>query len=159
MTKKILVIEDDEKHIADAKEFFKEIKDWEVTYATNYEEASKIMFEDPHRFERGKGNLDGIISDIYFPLNSRPKFEEEKQPIGVRVKIESGEMGVPCVLNTAGYHHGAKYEWINGLAYFQRWKIIDVEPLDPGKEDESNYKNWKEAYEELKYGIDDSGAK
>jgi hypothetical protein len=159
MTKKILVIEDNKKHIADAKEFFKEVQDWDITYATNYEEASEIMFEDRNKFERRKGNLDGIISDIYFPLNSMQKFNHSEDPIGVRVKIESEKLGIPCVLNTAGYHHGAKYEWIASLAYFQKWKIIDVEPIDPSKEDEEDYKNWRDAYEELKYKIDDSRAK
>ena len=146
MTKRILVIEDGYKHEQDARDFFETQDDVVVTYASNYSEASRIMFNyDPNTRERVKGNIDGVISDIFFPLSSTPDWNQP-EPIGVRVAVELSQLGVPFVLNTAGYHHGRRYEWINGFARNQRWKIVDT-----GSEDdvESDSKNWQKAYSSL----------
>src|SRR3989338_1368913 len=99
---RILVIEDNTKHLADAKTFFaKEHKhpEVEVLYAQTLVEASETVDclggRDP-----GKEKVDGIISDVFFPLSAwRPQVE----PVGVGVLLLCREYGVPCVLNTAGH--------------------------------------------------------
>lgn len=61
---KILVIEDNKKHLADAKNFFNSVissgKNIEVEYAENYVEAQEKM----------KKSFDGVISDIFFPYSN-----------------------------------------------------------------------------------------
>jgi len=146
MTKRILVIEDDCIHEDEARAFFETQSDVIVTYASNYLEASKIMFSyDAETHQKIKGNIDGVISDIFFPLTSTYDWNQP-EPIGVRVAVELSQLGVPFVLNTAGYHHGRRYEWINSFAREQRWKLVDS-----GHEngEESISKNWKKSYQKL----------
>jgi CheY-like chemotaxis protein len=174
---KILVIEDNPKHMADAKEYFQD-KPVEVVYASNMQEAraayrdvnaamkaqqelseqykrgeiSKEEFEarDDEFFERPYlAGVDGIITDIYFPLTDSAPWDQP-EPIGVRVAVEAGQMNIPFVMNTAGYHHGAKYEWINQFAQEQDWPLVDAAKQDGA---EAPVKKWDEAYKwlEAKY--------
>jgi hypothetical protein len=146
MVKKILVIEDDFRHKEDAREFFQTRRDVEVTYASNYADAAKVMFKkDKETYEITKGNIDGVISDIYFPLVSDGRWDQP-EPIGVRVAVELSQLEIPFVLNTAGYHHGRKYQWIHELATKQGWKIIDT---GSDHEKDTDSKNWKGAYQSL----------
>ncbi len=150
MKKQILVIEDNEKHIQDAKDFFRLNPDVDVICATNYLEARNDMFKKISDAKTGrdvlsKGNIDGVISDIYFPLSSNEPFDQP-EPIGVRVAVELSQLSMPFVLNTAGYHHGIKYEWINQLARSQNWKLVDT---GRDYEKDSDSKNWQEAYQTL----------
>ncbi len=139
--RKILVIEDDGKHYMDARNFFSEHSELEVRYANSYERAKKIMYDSEGKIKEG---IDGVISDIYFPIDYQESTQED--PMGVRVAIELSNQNVPFVLNTAGYHHGKKYEWINGLAYSQGWRIIDNGICN---DIEVDTKNWEKAYETL----------
>jgi hypothetical protein len=106
----------------------------------------------PNRAERlAKEGLIGVISDIYFSLQGPVKIgdrlvDPEPQPIGVRVAVELSQLGVPFVLNTAGYHHGMKYSWINGMAREQGWTLIDASD-DHFKDAET--KDWGLAYRSL----------
>ena len=143
---KILVIEDDFKHKQDARKFFEAQPDVEVTFASNYLDARKVMFDsDKETYERIKGNIDGVISDVYFPLTSSQQWNQP-EPIGVRVAVELSQLGIPFVLNTAGYHHGRRYEWINQFARDQGWEIIDT---GSDYEQDTDSKNWERAYQSL----------
>lgn len=150
MTRKILVIEDSLKHTSDAKKFF-ESQDADVQYKMRYNRASEVMYEyglkegSPRRQIIGC-KFDGVISDIYFPLSFSPDWNQP-EPIGIRVAIELSQLGTPFVLNTAGFHHGRRFEWINQLAYNQGWTLIDSgEELHEG---EADTKNWEKAYKAL----------
>ena len=146
MKKRILVIEDGKKHQEDAREFFTTQPDVEVVYAKNYDEARKIMFaRDEKTREIIKGNIDAVISDIYFPLTHYPKWNQP-EPIGIQVAVEMSQLGVPFVLNTAGYHHGRRYEWINGFARKQGWSLIDT---GRNYEVDSDKKDWERAFKTL----------
>jgi len=150
MIKRILVIEDDLKHLQDSKDFFKTQEDVEVTYVSNYSDAKNVMFgRDKETFKRIKGNIDGVISDVYFPLTSHEKWNQP-EPMGVKVAVELTQMGIPFVLNTSGYHHGRRYEWINQFAREQRWELID----SGSDEKDADSKNWSLAYKRLSYLID-----
>ncbi|MFH0854252.1 MAG: hypothetical protein V1891_02055 [bacterium] len=143
--KRILVIEDDPKHLDDAKNFF-ENEDVKVTYVSNYNDAIVVMLKwDAKNFKYVKGDVDGVISDIYFPLTDDEQWNQP-EPIGVRVAVELTQVGIPFVLNTAGYHHGRKYEWIGQFARGQRWTLIDN---SGDHEKEAKSKNWKEAYSSI----------
>ena len=68
--------------------------------------------------------------------------EEAQHPIGVTVLIIARERNIPCVLVTAGYHHGNKYQ---PVCEFQRSigapEIVDG--VDGSmSEAEAETKNW-----------------
>ncbi len=146
MTKRILVIEDTYKHRTDAERFFEGISDLEVEYAETYSDASKIMLDyDRETWKNVKGSVDGVISDIYFPLTDSGHWTQP-EPIGVRVAIELETVGMPFVLNTAGYHHGSRYEWINSLARDRKWPLVDA---SSDYHREGDTKSWAEAWKKL----------
>ena len=145
---KILVIEDNQKHLEDAKKYFADKQEVDVVYAENYSEAKGSMIKwDFDANKEVKGDIDGIIADIYFPLSEEKRWNQP-EPIGVRVAIEAIKLGIPFVLNTAGFHHGRKYEQINGLARGQGWDLVDPEDHRDYEKD-AVAKNWEKAYENL----------
>jgi hypothetical protein len=148
MKKKILLIEDQYDHRRDARQYFADKPDVELIVAETYSKAAEVMIKwDDETYEDAKGDIDGIISDIYFPLASEGRFSRI-DPIGVRVAVEATKLGIPFVLCTAGYHHGDKYEWIYGLACSQSWKLIDPEDHSD-HETEAPKKDWDKAYRTL----------
>jgi len=147
MTRRILVIEDDSKHRSDAERFFESISDLEVHYAKHYGEVRQArtgISNRTHERIHEPLRFDGVISDIYFPFTRKRRREPEPEalPIGVKVAVELSEEEIPFVLNTAGYHHGARYEWVNEMSIQQGWDLIDASQSDT----EADSKNWAEAY-------------
>ena len=149
-SKTILVIEDDMDQLSAARGYF-ETKGNNMIYATTYDEARKYI---PTKFCKPESKVDGVISDVYFPLSTHREWNQE-EPIGVRVAIELSAAGIPFVLNTAGYHHGRKYAWIDQLAKNQGWVLIDSGD-DSNHEEDSSSKNWQLAYEVLNKQIDET---
>lgn len=157
--KKILVIEDDPKHLQDAKNFFSGIEDIEVTYHESFEPFTSIARYKGRSPSGDLRNYDGVISDIYFPH----KPGQEIQPIGVSIMFLCKMMNIPCVHCTSGYHHGQHYQWINDLYINLRmdagWekipKLIDCASgseklkVSPNEFDLVATKGWAEAWEEL----------
>lgn len=140
---KILVIEDNRKHMDDAIDFFEKMENVVFEMAYDYRQA---------RAELEKGEIDGVISDIYFPYNSddeRPGFRTE-EPIGVGILMLCREKKIPCILNTSGYHHGSRYQWIFDLLGFADlpFALVDSGKWD-NKEGESESKNLEEAFGRL----------
>ena len=147
---KILVVEDNEKHIEDAKEFFAD-KPVEVVYAKTYTEVKDALKNDP--FEREEPDIDGIITDVFFPYANTPDFEP--QAIGVRVATKAEKMKIPFVINTDEFRHGHKVEWVYGMANENRWPF-----LASGKRDyetretiPAEQKDWTTAYNMLQRQI------
>ena len=157
--KKILIIEDDPKHLQDAKNFFSTIEGVEVTYRESYEPFNFMTRNNTPALGDDFRKYNGIISDIYFPQ----KLGKETQPIGVSVMFQCKMMNIPCVLCTDGYHHGSHYQWINDMVYAlaqdAEWKnipkIIDsIHGSEKLKEEgergeEVAHKGWAKAWEEL----------
>jgi hypothetical protein len=107
---RILVIEDDPKHLQDAKDFFSTIE-IDVTYRESYEPFNYMTrINTPHLYD-DFSKYDGVISDIYFP----EFLGKETQPIGVSVMFQCKLMNIPCILCTAGHHHGLHYQWIHDM--------------------------------------------
>ena len=133
---KILVVEDNPKHQRDVRAFLKTIEGVEPIYAWSLEGAIK-----------GMDGVNGVLSDIYMPLMDARRGEEAQHPIGVAVLMMARERNIPCVLVTAGYHHGSKYQ---PVCEFQRWlkapEIVD----GSGGEAESETKDWSKGFEVLK---------
>lgn len=63
--KKIFVIEDDVKHMADAKAVIANHAEISADFATTYKEAEKLLAENKY---------DGIISDIFFPYAEKTSY-------------------------------------------------------------------------------------
>ncbi len=135
---KILVIEDNEKHLRDAKKFFSAMSEIEVLYAEDYRGAN---------VEEKLKEVGGVISDIFFPLKKGDKTWGQEEPIGVSIMMRCRELKLPCILNTSGYHHGSRYQWICDLQRdFSLPEIVDSTG-DYFKEAET--KNWQRAFDEL----------
>lgn len=135
---RILVVEDAPKHLADAKKFFAAQLGVEVVcYARDLEEAWQYL-------DREK--VDGVISDVYFPASD--PYRVYPEAFGVAVLIACTERKIPCVLNTAGYHHGDKYEWITLLV--RTLKLPEIVDASRDRHAEAETKNWERALRALK---------
>ncbi|MCK4649822.1 hypothetical protein KAT36_01180 [Candidatus Pacearchaeota archaeon] len=152
---KMLVIEDNENHLTDAKNFFNGIKEVDVHYATTFVEAEKFLGE----YERNeKFKVDGVITDLFFPIDHEYRKEINEGPNGLVVAATCQRVGMPYVICTAGWHHGHKNNWacyihramngpemIDGGTYDR-----DESEYDYTKGDEVDHKDWSEAYRTLK---------
>ena len=142
---RILVIEDTRKHLDDANEFFATHPEVQIRCAYTFDGAMTALKE---------GKVDGVISDIYFPTSSM--FKTNIEAGGVVIALICREKGIPCVLNTAGWHHGSKYQWIHHLAidgFFPY--MVDASSPD-NEEGEAETKNWKKAFRMLSELITES---
>ncbi|KKT14907.1 MAG: hypothetical protein UV94_C0006G0071 [Parcubacteria group bacterium GW2011_GWC1_43_30] len=130
---KILVIEDDPKHMTDAKQFFASQTGVEVSYLkrTPYHPVY-----DGRELQPGK--YDGVLCDIYF-------YDE---PHGVAVMMTCRERNIPCIMVTAGYHHGDRYNWICMMA--RELRCPEMVDASSDREKEADRKDWAEAFGQLK---------
>lgn len=136
--KRILIVEDNSRHMKDALEILKNVDDLEIVTATNVKEATEKL---------GEMKFDGVISDVFMPMVGE---ENADNPCGLAVAMMAFTIGIKCVFCTDQYHHSESFEPINTLFNSLRkpldcmWgeKIID----SPRKESK---KNWLGAYEHL----------
>lgn len=96
---RILIIEDTEKHLNDARQHSKRLVGCTVDFATTLAEAVELL---------QKNSYDGVISDVFFPAEAGVSAETFENAIAVSTKLV--EMGVHHVFNTSGNHHGRKYQ-------------------------------------------------
>lgn len=170
----ILVVEDNEKHLADAREYFKGIEakaDVKVTYASTLKQAEELL----------KNNkFGGIISDVFFPIGedeaeNKKKIEglqerlkgripdvswdqkmaymdamdewvkgNTEPPSGVYVGELALEKKIPFIYNTDTHHHGKATEPINRWTVEKGTIIVDSGSLQ--NETKGENKNWRQAY-------------
>lgn len=135
MTKKILVIEDNAKHLADAKAFFADKPEYDVEYLVNGQQAIDCLKSG------GAKRYTYVITDLFMPLSEGYPME---QPIGLGIFIMCKEQKVRCIINTAGYHHGQKYQWVHSLP-----GIIMRDSWGGDKEAEGETKHWGKCLEDL----------
>ena len=137
---KILVIEDEQKHLLDATKVLP-TENIEYLFVSCLKEAKKYF-----------GKVDGIITDVYFPFDPDYVPEINEGPNGVIVAVVSQKLGIPCVICTSGYHHGKKYNWACSLLREIGFpEMIDsYEELLEGRkntrEDEADHKPWEKAW-------------
>ncbi len=96
---RILVIEDTEKHLNDARQHSEQLVDCTVDFATTLAEAMVLL---------QKNSYDGVISDVFFPAEAGASADTFENAVVVSTKLV--EMGVHHVFNTSGNHHGRKYQ-------------------------------------------------
>lgn len=88
----------------------------------------------------------GVLTDLYFPATYSDEYGEIA-PLGLLVMIECQKLGIPCVIVTAGYHHGLKYHQIcSALCEMGLPRMVDS---SNNPEEEAGEKNWKKGLEEL----------
>lgn len=139
---RILIIEDEQKHRDDAKKFFSRKDEVETIYAFVYREAFRHM-----RPPQGKTiDIDGVISDLYFPLSFDGYWTQE-EALGVNIMIICRERRIPCVLNIAGYHHGKRYQWVCDLQRFLN--LPELVDATGNYYNDAPSKNWQLAFERL----------
>ena len=145
---KILVVEDNPTHLADAKAFFEGVEGLEVFYARTFEQAEGFIPRS------GESRVDGVITDVFLPIGRTYRGRSrDEDPIGLLVAAECHMQGIPFVFCTAGYHHGLKYNWINMMQRTMQWP----EMIDAARDDtEAEHKNWERAYEALKQTLEDN---
>ena len=132
---KILVVEDNPKHQRDVRAFLKTVAGIEPVYAWSLESAIDNL-----------DAVDGVLCDIFMPLMDAQRGQEAAHPMGVAVLMMARERKIPCVLVTAGYHHGSKYQ---PVCDFQRW--LDAPEIVDGShgEIEAETKDWPRGLEVL----------
>lgn len=141
---KILVIEDNAKHVDDAKKYMFGLVSVETDFATTLAEAMELL---------QKNNYDGVISDVFFPAETGASTETFENAIAVSTKLV--EMGVHHVFNTSGNHHGRKYQGFiwktpkavhndNYYHFLTTGMIIEAYPKDSNADKDT--KQWQAAF-------------
>jgi hypothetical protein len=105
---------------------------------------------------RVRNPIDGVITDLFIPEGVfRGKecemSEEADQPRGILIMVLAQNYKLPCIVCTAGFHHGLRYQWVCWLTESLRlpW-IVDCESLrDIDPEGESPTKDWQTALDRL----------
>lgn len=149
---KILIIEDTAKHQNDARKYFQEIHpEVEVVFVDRCNEALWALEKNFSQRREGQA-LDGVISDIFFPYSKlEARHNNPDEPCGVAVMVYCKEKGLPCVLNTDGYHHGPRYQWILTLQETVQWPAM----VDTGFSNrDGDSKDWDLAFRRLKAIMD-----
>lgn len=138
---KILIVEDDSRHMESAVEIIK---------ATGHEAVSVANAREAVGYLRGCG-IDGVITDLFIPDGVIGASTNADQPRGLAVLLEAKHFGIPCIICTAGYHHGSKYNWINWLVSDLGWPDMIDSPLDEEEniDTESASKDWQGALDAL----------
>lgn len=141
---RILVIEDDEKHLNDARQYSERLVGCTVDFATTLAEATALL---------QKNSYDGVISDVFFPAETGASAETFENAIAINTKLV--EMGVHHVFNTSGNHHGSKYRGFlgktpraihnnNKFHFLTTGMIIEAYPGDPNADKDT--KQWQAAF-------------
>ncbi len=152
-TKKILVIEDNQKHLADAKAFFADKPEYQVEY-----HDSNIMltignligrFYLKSRRDKIDFGYDGVITDLFFP------WHEEKYPLevpaGMGIAMFCNEHQIPCVVNTSGGGHGQRSRWATDILRSMNFPLF----AEGFEDDEVAQKKWPQVVEQLDYLINE----
>lgn len=141
---KILVIEDNQKHLRDAINYSESLVGCDVDFATSLAEAFEFL---------RKNKYDCVISDVFFPAEQGASSETFANALAINRKLV--EEGIHHVFNTAGNHHGKKFNGFlhktpHGFNGFDRdhfcatGMVMEAYPEDCSAEKDS--KQWKAAF-------------
>jgi DNA-binding NtrC family response regulator len=137
---KILVVEDNEKHLQDAINSLGMINGLELLTAKCVADATKIIYKE---------KPDGVITDIFLPYRTG---DHADNPLGLLVAANAVSHEVNSVFCTNLFHHSEKMEWINQIfndlrkpLKFQWGDYI----IDNSPDKENQKKDWLGAYKHL----------
>ena len=167
---KIIVVEDNKKHALEACDFF-EGKGYQISCPSKFEPVlgeSLSLVHCLEDFEAIRSQLEGtsgevgVLTDLYFPVRNPfvSPTSGELAPLGLIVMMVCKELGVPCVLVTAGFHHGSRYEEptqalrVLGMPFQET--VVDHFEGDANAEAQT--KDWTKALEKLETQVSRTGA-
>lgn len=141
--KKILVVEDNEKHLQDAKELLEGRVQAgvpiNVDYASTLDEALGKLHCTKY---------DGVMTDVFFSRNQGT----QEVSSGKDVATYALENRIPFVMVTSTHHHGYKTEPINQWIRANGLELVDADyKVGQG---ETVEKNWAGGYVALMYFIE-----
>jgi len=143
---RILVVEDNPAHMRVAVEII-ESAGHEVLQETDFVHGKEAL--------RSLPQVDGVITDLFIPdgvFGKNGVSKEADQPRGLGLVLVAKLCRIPCVICTAGYHHGSKYNWICNLSRdssFDWLHLVDSLADPEDYEIESQEKDWKRALNTL----------
>jgi len=152
--KRLYVVEDNFTHIRAAERVLKD--------------AKPLMLQDFYFFQQNFAKIlksveegvlisseVGFLTDLYFPVEFDRGPYGDLAPLGLLVMAECRRHNVPCVIVTAGHHHGSKYNQICLAGRKMDWPDM----VDSGKgEEEAQEKNWEEGLRRLEEIAGEYGA-
>lgn len=154
---KIMVVEDNPKHLQDAVRVLKAAGVDVVTaisFAGIWSKDGVKMFDivggETNSELRYPPLVDGVITDIYLPRGhgSPEKFAHSDFAYGLHVAAKARRSGIPFVFCTDGYHHAAQFQWVDDLIELLGWPQMVDELTRDGE------KNWGEALKRLQHEIE-----
>ena len=137
--KKILIVEDQERHMLDAMIAVAELG-FIAICATTYGEASDII---------SKGDIEAVITDVYLPLADDAPWNHSDSPCGINVAVAAKAASIPCIFCTDDNHHGAKVQWLKSLIDYGNMGL----PSLIGGNGAGESKNWKVAIQYITEGL------
>lgn len=138
MKKHILVVEDNKKHQQGACKALGN-KMLPTGFVSDLHDALYTI--------RGRrSELAGVLTDLYFPA-CNDDAHGEPAPLGLIIMAECQKLGVPCIIVTAGYHHGSKYHQAH--AALREMGLLGTMVDSSGSEIEADKKNWRKGLEKL----------
>ena len=154
---RMLIVEDGEKHLQDARRESLNYQDIEFVYASTFDQALEAIYHVDWAREGRQNGLDAAVLDVFFPYGSSCKdfvvdAQEPTWRAGLDVGKELDQSGCMFVFNTSGNHHGRKYAefqkeadavWGRSRSGFTVAKLIEAYPK--GSEDELETKQWSAA--------------
>lgn len=144
MLKNIMVVEDTYTHFKHARQVIGE-RAWERPVETLKIAIFQIRsIADQGDFLPGEF---GVLTDLYFPAEDHRGQVSELAPLGMLVMAECQRLSIPCVIVTAGYHHGLKYHEVHTALLKMGWpRMVDS---SSGSDKEAEEKNWEQGLEVL----------
>jgi CheY-like chemotaxis protein len=141
---RILVVEDNSKHLRDAKNYTSQLSHCLVDYATTLDSALLLLETNTYH---------GIISDVFFPDVQGGCAETFNNALTINDKAL--DLKIHIVFNTNGNHHGNKYRkfvWKTPVAvhndhnyhFLTTGMIIESYPEESN--DELDFKQWQAVF-------------
>ena len=151
MLKYLFIVEDTYEHSQDAiaardARGLKDVQEW--AFARDLSGFKKWLDGVIGTIEYKNGEV-GVLTDLYFPASDSRKERAELAPLGLIVMGECQRHRMPCVIVTAGHHHGAKYQSIFTAAKLMGWpEMVDSNDYS-NIEGEVAKKDWEKALTRL----------
>ena len=145
---RILVVEDNPKHLKDVKEYIEQLKGVEVDFATNLEEANKLLDSNHYK---------AAVSDIFFPDKEGGDPDNPKNAGSISMKFN--DLGIHHVFCTSTHHHGKKQSEVEIHGKIYNEKFVNGAILESDERDlqdihygETDEKSWQAAFRTLFWG-------
>jgi CheY-like chemotaxis protein len=139
---KILLVEDTTKHAEDAKAVLS-AAGLEFVHVRTMSDAIDLL-----EFAELEG-ITHVITDLFILAGRRCTDHLTEEPCGVGVMVMARHKNLPCVICTAGHHHGPRYDWITYMGRLVGWPEMVDHASARLNTDEAHTKDWGRALKEV----------